>query len=210
MHASDTIHSSTLYPLSKVLGYDKLKDVFKVAIMSVSIIKEPESFTQSCGIPEWDQAMVSELTILELKNTWSVVSLPVGQHAIGCKWVYKLKLKADGLVERQKARLGVKGYTQQKGVDFFDTFAHVVKLVTVNLLLALASIHGWSLHQLDVNNAFLHGDLLEEVYMTIPQGYSPKGGEKFANSCCLQFEQVFIWLETGIKVVVCQVFHCSS
>ena len=72
----------------------------------------------------------------------------------------------------------VKGYTQQECVDFFDTFAPVAKLVTMKLLLALASIHVWSLHQLDVNNAFLHEDLVEEVYMTIPQGYSPKG-EKF-------------------------------
>ena len=178
--------------------------------MSISSIFEPQSYAQACGLPEWDQAMSDELKALELNNTWTIVSLPTAHHAIGCKWVYKLKLKADGSVERHKARLVAKGYTRQKGVDFFDTFAHVVKLVTVNLLLALASIHGWSLHQLDVNNAFLHGDLLEEVYMTIPQGYSPKGGEKFANSCCLQFEQVFIWLETGIKVVVCQVFHCSS
>ncbi|KAL5547348.1 hypothetical protein UlMin_007035 [Ulmus minor] len=129
--------------------------------------------------------MADELHALEFNNTWSIVSLPTGHHAVGCKWVYKVKFHADGTVERYKARLVAKGYTQQEGVDFFDTFAPVAKLVTVKLLLALASVHGWSLHQLDVNNAFLHGDLSEEVYMTIPQGYSHKGEKQLPpNAVC--------------------------
>ena len=68
-----------------------------------------------------------------------------------------------------------KGYTQQEGIDYTDTFTPVAKLVTAKLLLALASINGWNLYQLDVSNAFLHADLDKEVFMTLPQGYIPWG-----------------------------------
>ncbi|XP_073019373.1 uncharacterized mitochondrial protein AtMg00820-like [Primulina eburnea] len=100
--------------------------------------------------------MTDELSALESNDTWSIVSLPSGKRAVGCKWVYKAKFRADGTLERYKARLVAKGYTQQEGVDYFETFSPVAKLVTVRTLLALAAIRGWSLMQLDVNNAFLH------------------------------------------------------
>ncbi|KAL5565770.1 hypothetical protein UlMin_028934 [Ulmus minor] len=144
----DVLFHETIFPLSvkdtseNVSSfYDKLNVAFKAAVMTVSRVLEPEFFRQACGIPKWDQAIAAELAALELNNSWSIISLPTGQHAIGCKWVYKLKLKADGSVERYKARLVAKGYNQQEGVDFFDTFAPMAKLITMKLLLALASIN---------------------------------------------------------------------
>ncbi|KAK3021989.1 hypothetical protein RJ639_045684 [Escallonia herrerae] len=120
-------------------------------------------------------AMAKEISALEANNTWTLVPLPSGKRAIDSKWVYKVKFHPDGIVERYKARLVAKGYTQIEGLDFHETFAPVAKLVMVRCLLAIASIKKWELHQLDVNNAFLHGDLEEEVYMKIPQGFSKQG-----------------------------------
>ena len=121
---------------------------------------------------ECREAMKVELDAMELNNTWFVVPLPAGKHTIGCRWIYKIKYKSDGSVDRHKARLAAKGYTQQEGIDFLDTFSPVAKMVTIKVLLALgAASQNWSLHRLDVNNAFLNGDLFEEVYIDFLLGY---------------------------------------
>ena len=113
-----------------------------------------------------------EIKALEANDTWEITLLPPGKYPIGCKWVFRIKYKADGTIERFKARLVAKGFTQKEGIDYKETFAPVAKMVSVRALLAVAIHNNWIIEQLDINNAFLHGDLHEEVYMTIPQGYS--------------------------------------
>jgi hypothetical protein len=89
--------------------------------------------------------------------------------------VYRIKRKADGFVERYKARLVARGFIQTAGIDCYDNFSPTTKMVTVRCLLTIAAILNWSLHQLDVNNAFLNGDLLEEIYMSPPPGLRRQG-----------------------------------
>jgi transposase InsO family protein len=134
-------------------------------------ITEPSSFTTASKHPQWCTAMNEEFEALQQQGTWVLVPQPPSKNIVGCKWVYKLKYNSDGTIARYKARLVAKGFHQQYGVDFDETFSPVVKPPTVRLILSLAVSLDWSLRQLDVKNAFLHGTLKEEVYMTQPQGY---------------------------------------
>lgn len=95
--------------------------------------------------------MAAKIQAIEQNNTWTLTSFPIGKHPIGCKWVYKIKYRADGTIEGYKAKLVAKGYTQQEGFDYFETFYLVAKMVTVRCILALVAVHNWSLIQLDVN-----------------------------------------------------------
>ena len=112
--------------------------------------------------PKWKAAMLEEMNALEKNNTWELVELPSDKDPVGCKWVYTIKHNPEGKVERYKARLVAKGYTQMYGVDYEETFAPVAKMNSIRALISCASNLGWDLHQLDVKNAFLHGDLQEE------------------------------------------------
>ena len=106
-----------------------------------------------------------------MKNdTWEITDLPHGKNLIGCKWIFTIKTKADGSIERYKVRLVAKRFTQTYGIDYEETSTSVAKLNTIRILLSLAANLDWPLHQLDVNNVFLNGNLKEDVYMDIPQG----------------------------------------
>ncbi|KAF5805700.1 putative RNA-directed DNA polymerase [Helianthus annuus] len=136
---------------------------------------QPGSSQANSTDEKWRNAMQQEIKALEKNGTWTLEELPEGKRPTDSKWVYKTKFKSDGEVERYKARLVAKGFTQMEGVDYHETFAPVAKLVTVRTLLAVATKKDWIIHQLDVNNAFLHGDLDEEVYMKIPKGFEKEG-----------------------------------
>jgi Reverse transcriptase (RNA-dependent DNA polymerase) len=161
----------TRYPLKNFVSYHTFSKQHKVFLSSLAVESEPRSYSEAVQNPEWRATMSTELRALEANKTWSLTSLPSGKHAIGCKWVFKTKYKADGSIERHKARLVAKGYTQREGIDYQEIFAPVAKLIYVRCLIVIAASRGWPLYQLDVNNAFLHGDLNEEVYMRVPLGY---------------------------------------
>lgn len=166
------------YPLSHYVTYNNFSPSHSAFLAAITNNEEPKYFHQAVKHTHWRDAMQKEITALEANGTWTLEYLPPGKRAIDSKWVYKIKYKPDGTIERYKARLVAKGFTQVEGIDYHDTFAPVAKLVTVRCLIALAASKGWHLHQLDVNNAFLHGDLEEEVYMKIPQGFAKSGDDR--------------------------------
>jgi len=108
---------------------------------------------------------------LQKNNTWKLIPQPEGKKIIGCKWVFSIKYKADGSIDRYKTRLVAKGFTQTYDIDYVETFFPIAKLNTIRVLLSLVANLDWPLLQLDVKNVFLHGDLEEKVYMDIPPGF---------------------------------------
>jgi hypothetical protein len=132
---------------------------------------EPQNHNEALRDDKWKKAMNDEFGALQKNRTWHLVPAKSGANIIDCKCVYKIKRKSDGTIDRYKARLVAKGFKQQYGIDYDDTFSPVVKAATIHLILLLAVSNGWSLRQLDVQNAFLHGVLELEVYMRQPPGY---------------------------------------
>ena len=106
-------------------------------------------------------------SLLENQN-WDLVPLPSRRKLVRFRWVYMTKREIDGQVSRYKARLVTKGFQQVHGIDYDETFAPVAKMDSKRLTLSIAVAKGWEVHQMDVNNAFLHGDLSEEIYMDQP------------------------------------------
>jgi histone deacetylase 1/2 len=135
---------------------------------------EPQHLNEALENKNWKEAMDLEYSALMKNKTWHLVPPKKGTNIIDCKWVYKIKRKSDGSLDRYKARLVAKGFKQRYGIDYDDTFSPVVKAATIRIVLSVAVSKGWSLRQLDVQNAFLHGLLEEEVYMKQPPGYEDK------------------------------------
>ncbi|KAE8662552.1 hypothetical protein F3Y22_tig00113302pilonHSYRG00055 [Hibiscus syriacus] len=132
---------------------------------------EPETFEEASKSSEWMTAMKEEIDALQQNQTWDIVPKIKDVKPISCKWVYKIKRCPDGSIERYKARLVARGFSQQYGLDYDETFSPVAKLTTVRVLLALAANKDWNLWHMDVKNAFLHGELDREIYMTQPMGF---------------------------------------
>jgi hypothetical protein len=131
----------------------------------------PTTISEAYSSPDadlWKEAVRSEMESIMSNGTWEVADRPYGCQSIGCKWIFKKKLRPDGTIERYKARLVAKGYTQKEGEDFFDTYSPVARLTTIRTLIVVAASYGLIIHQIDVKTAFLNGELDEEIYMDQP------------------------------------------
>ena len=128
--------------------------------------------------PLWKEAVNNEIESIMQNHTWELVDLPPGSKPLGYKWIFKRKMKADGSIDKYKARLVVKGYRQKEGLDYFDTYSPVTRITSIRMLISIAALFNLEIHQMDVKTAFLNGDLNEEIYMEQPEGFVVSGQEK--------------------------------
>jgi hypothetical protein len=201
------VRSCTQHLLSNYVSYENLSPVFHAFTSQLSCMEIPNTVQDALKVLEWKEAVFEEMKALEKNGTWELGDLPRGKKTVGCKWVFTVKYKSDGSLERYKARLIAKGFTQTYGIDYLETFAPVAKLNSVRVLLSLAANRDWPLQQLNVKNAFLNGDLEEEVYMDAP----PRFGEKFGTKVCKLKKSLYglkqsprAWLEKFTRFVKSQ------
>ncbi|KAJ9556522.1 hypothetical protein OSB04_011136 [Centaurea solstitialis] len=151
-------------------GSLKPKQIFNLSVTS-DISPIPRSPAQALCDPHWRAAMDAEMAAILSNYMWDLVPKPSDANIVGNRWLFRHKFDSNGRLERYKARLVAQGFSQQPGLDFDDTFSPVVKPATIRTVLSISISRNWHIHQLDVKNAFLHGDLPETVYMRQPPGY---------------------------------------
>ena len=144
----------------------------------VSKNQDLENFAKASGNPNWNVAIDEEYRSLMANDTWDLVPLPKGRKLV--------KYASDGIVERLKARLFSKGFSQVEGIGYNETFASGKKMNSILLVLSLPALHNWEFHQMDVKSAFLHGGLQEEIYMEQPLGY-------VQDNSSLSPKEILIW-----------------
>lgn len=162
---------NSLYPLSDYIADSQFSPSHRAFLATITSNTEPKIFKEAMQLKVWKDSVGKEIVALEDSHTWDITDLPPGKEAIGYLWVFKIKYNANGTIERHKYRLVVNGKSQVEGEDYKEIFAPFVKMTTVRSLLRLAAANKWEVYQMDVHNAFLHGDLEEEVYMKLPPGF---------------------------------------
>nr|GEW66585.1 ribonuclease H-like domain-containing protein [Tanacetum cinerariifolium] len=172
------VKSKVKYGLENFVSYVNLSSQNKCFSTELNKSFKPKNFYEASKDPHWTEAMNNDMDALYRNDTLEITDLPIGRKAICGKWVYKIKYKSSGDIDIYKARYVAKGFNQKEGIDFDETFSPVVKIVTIRCVINLVVQNNWSIYQLDVNNAFLYGDLDETVYMTLPEGYFNPGDNK--------------------------------
>ena len=185
---SETEHSQSKRPRRPPIkyGFDEYADLAGIenqvhhVAYNASQVKEPKSMKEAMKCEQarqWKQATDSEYKSLIENDTWDLVELPNGRTSTGCRWVFKVKHQSNGRVERFKGRLVAKGYAEKYGIDYDETFSPVVRFSSIRTLLAFAVQNGMLIHQMDVETAFLNGNLDKEIYMDQPERYGIPGKE---------------------------------
>nr|GEW20391.1 ribonuclease H-like domain-containing protein [Tanacetum cinerariifolium] len=168
------VEGKVKYDVERVVNYVNLNHDNYFFSYALNKRVEPTCYEEAILDNNWIGAMNAEIEVLNENHTWKITNLPPNRKAIGNKWIYKIKYKSSGDIDRYMARLVVKGFNKKEGIDFDETFSPVVKMSTVKCVIALSVTNNWHLFQLDVNNAFLYGDLDEDIYTTIPKGFASK------------------------------------
>lgn len=184
----------------------------------IAHISEPSSVQEALTSPEapqWKKAMDSEYQSLIDNHTWELVELPHNKNIISTKWIFRRKYKSDGSISRFKARFVARGFSQEEGIDYSETFSPVLKMTSLRLLLALATLYDYHIHQMDVVTAFLNGTLREDIYISQPDGYIQPGKE---HQVCKLLKSLYglkqaprIWYELFDNFLLSQGFsRCES
>ena len=184
--------SNIPFPMSNYISYSLLSETLCAFINTITKDFIPQTYSEAKGHKVWIDSMGVEIGAMTRTWTWSITTLPPDKKEIGCKWVNTIKYNVDGTIKRPKSRLVAKGYTQQEWLDYEETFSHVAKHTSVRMFFLLAAKMNWSVHQLDISNAFLNGDLTEEIYMKIPPGYEDITGEVLPkNAVCKLHKSIY-------------------
>ncbi|KAL2247898.1 UNVERIFIED_CONTAM: Retrovirus-related Pol polyprotein from transposon TNT 1-94, partial [Sesamum indicum] len=131
----------------------------------------------SSDAKQWKEVVKTEMDSIVSNGTWVLVDLSLGCSTIGCKWIFKKKLKPNGTIDKFKARLVAKEFKQKERIYYFDTYAPVARLTTIQVLIALASLYNLPIYQMDVKTTFLYGELEEEIYMDQLEGFVAHGNK---------------------------------
>jgi len=170
--------ASSRHPMILRLWQPKTTNVVASAVAtsaSTWVLHSPSSkpfaFSNADRYAIWHNAMCDEIAALRSNRTWSLVPFHPSMNVVGSRWVYRIKRRFDGSIEHYKMCLVDRGFTQQEGIDYFETFSPVIKQATVQLVFSIAVSWNWKIHQLDIHNAFFNGVLTEEVYIKQPPGF---------------------------------------